>query len=182
MLPGYELSPRLRAICSVSKWATIALGIFFIAILFRGGVLDAVSREAWKLLSPETQAAIQFSDGKRAQIQAFATIGYFAPFLILFGAYRMFSALQAGAVFSLKTVKALRFLGLMVLIEAVFRSVFISLMVLFMTYDAGEGQRTLTISIGSHQLIAILVGIVFLIIGHVFTQAVHISDESRQIV
>ena len=70
----------------------------------------------------------------------------------------------------------------MVLIEAVIRSVFISLMVLFMTYDAGEGQRTLTISIGSHQLIAILVGIVFLIIGHVFTQAVHISDESRQIV
>lgn len=182
MLPGYELSPRLRAVCSFSKWSTIALGVMFLAILLRGDVLSVISGEAWKLLSPETQAAVQLSDGKKFQIQALAAVGYFAPFLILFGAYRMFGALQSGTVFSLPTVKALRFLGLMVLVEAVFRSVFISLMVLIMTYDASEGHRTLSISIGSHQFIALLVGIIFLIIGHVFTQAVHISDESRQIV
>ena len=182
MLPGYELSPRLRLICRVSKWATLALGVLLLALLFTGGVISAITAQAWTQLAPETQAAIQFSDAKKAQVQALAYAGYLAPFLILFGAFRMFSALQTGAVFSLKTVKALRFLGLMVLLEAIFRSLFGSLMILLMTFDASSGHRTLSISIGSQQLIAILVGIIFLIIGHVFTQAVHISDESRQIV
>ena len=182
MLPGYELSPRLRMICGVSKWATVAIGVLMIGILLYGNVLTAISGQAWAMLSSETQAAIQFSDAKKLQVQALASIGFFAPFLILFGAFRIFQALQTGAVFSARTVKALRFLGLMVLIEAIFRSLFGSLMVLLITYDADAGNRTLSISIGTQQFIAILVGIIFLIIGHVFTQAVNISDENRQIV
>lgn len=182
MLPGYELAPRMRLICTASKWATVGIAILLIVILITGDVMDAITGQVWNNLSPETQAAINFSGAKKAQVRVLALAGYFAPFLILFGAFRMFRALETGAVFSARTVKALRFLGLMVLIEALFRSVFGSLMVLLLTYDAGAGQRTLSISVGSNQLIAILVGIIFLIIGHIFTKAVHISDENRQIV
>lgn len=182
MLPGYELTARMRLICTVSKWATVAIGAVLMLILFQTDVVSEITGQAWNSLGPETQAAIQFDEAKRTQVNTFALLGYIAPMLILFGAFRMFAALEAGTVFSIRTVKALRFLGLMVLVEAVFRTLFGSLLILLMTYDAADGQRTLSIGINSNQLFAILVGIIFLIIGHVFTQAVHISDENRQIV
>ena len=182
MLPGYELSARLRLVCRLSKWATLGIGVLLGLILVSSNVISEITGQAWNSLGPDTQAAIQFDDAKRMQVNAFATLGYLAPVLILFAAFRMFQALQTGAVFSARTVKALRFLGLMVLIEALFRTVFGTLLILLMTYDAEGGNRTLSIGFGSGQVISILVGIIFLIIGHVFTQAVHISDESRQIV
>ena len=182
MLPGYELSARMRLICTVSKWATVAIGALLLLILSQTDVVSEITGQAWNSLGPETQAAVQFDEAKRPQVNAFALIGYFAPMLILFGAFRMFRALEAGTVFSIRTVKALRFLGLMVLIEALFRTLFGSLLILLMTHDAEDGQRTLSIALDSNQLIAILVGIIFLVIGHVFTQAVHISDENRQII
>lgn len=182
MLPGFELSARMRMVCAVSKWATVAIGALLLLILVQTDVVSEITGQAWNSLSPQTQAAIQFDETKRAQVNAFALLGYFAPMLILFGAFRMFRALEAGTVFSIRTVKALRFLGLMVLVEALFRTLFGSLLILLMTYDAVDGQRTLSIGLNSNQLLSILVGVIFLVIGHVFTQAVHISDENRQII
>ncbi|MEL6693356.1 MAG: DUF2975 domain-containing protein, partial [Pseudomonadota bacterium] len=176
MLPGFELSARMRLVCSVSKWATVAIGGLLLLILVQTNVVSEITGQAWNSLGPETQAAIQFDEAKRTQVNTFALIGYFAPVLILFGAFRMFRALEAGSVFSVRTVRALRFLGLMVLIEALFRTVFGSLLILLMTFDAANGERTLSIGVNSNQLLSILVGVIFLVIGHVFTQAVHISD------
>ena len=70
----------------------------------------------------------------------------------------------------------------MVLIDAIFQSIFGSIMIILITYDADPGYRTLSISLDTDQLVAILVGVIFLFVGHMFTQAVLISDESRQFI
>ena len=116
MLPGFELSARMRMVCTVSKWASVAIGVMLLLILIQTDVISEITGQAWASLTPQTQAAIQLDEAKRSQVNSFALIGYFAPMLILFGAFRMFRALEAGAVFSIRTVKALRFLGLMVLL------------------------------------------------------------------
>ena len=55
-------------------------------------------------------------------------------------------------------------------------------MIGLMTFNSAEGQRILRLSIGTDQSITLLFGTLFLIIGQIFTEAVQISDENRQIV
>ena len=94
----------------------------------------------------------------------------------------MFAAFQTGDAFSLRTVKSIRLMGVVIVIETLFRILFPSAMIGLMTFDSAEGQRVLKLSMGTDQLITLLFGALFLLIGHIFTQAVHISDENRQIV
>ena len=182
MLPGYQLPNRTRLICRILKWSTVLIAAIFVYFYFATDVTDKTSDYFWNELSDEAQAAVVVSNGKTHAIRALATLGWFMPLALLFGAWRMFAAFQTGDAFSLRTVKSIRLMGVVIVIETLFRIFFPSAMIGLMTFDSPEGQRMLRLSMGIGQLITLLFGALFLLIGHIFTQAVRISDENRQIV
>ena len=75
MLPGYELSARMRLICTVSKWATVGIGALLLLILSQTDVVSEITGQAWNSLGPDTQAAILFDESKRSQVKTFALVG-----------------------------------------------------------------------------------------------------------
>ena len=182
MLPGYQLPNRTRLICRILKWSTVLIAAIFVYFYFAHDMTDKVSDHFWNELSDEAQAAVIVSNGKTHAIRALAALAWFMPLILLFGAWRMFAAFQTGDAFSLRTVKSIRLMGVVIVIETLFRILFPSAMIGLMTFDSAEGQRVLKLSMGTDQLITLLFGALFLLIGHIFTQAVHISDENRQIV
>ena len=182
MLPGYQLPNRTRLICRILKWSTVLIAAIFVYLYFANDTTDTLSDYFWNELSDEAQAAVVVSDGKTHAIRALATLAWFMPLTLLFGAWRMFAAFQTGDAFSLRTVKSIRFMGVVIIMETLFRILFPSAMIGLMTFNSAEGQRILRLSIGTDQSITLLFGTLFLIIGQIFTEAVQISDENRQIV
>ena len=182
MLPGYELPKRTRLICQLLKWSTLFLAAVFVCFYFLDDAVDKISDHFWNELSDEVQAAVVVSTGKTFAIKALATLGWFSPLLLLLGAWRIFAAFETGDVFSLRAVKAIRFMGLMIVVEIMFQIFFSSAMIGLMTFDSVEGKRIMELSITTHQGVTLLLGALFLIIGQIFTEAVQISDENRQIV
>jgi|GEM_PF-450553 len=182
MLDGYRLPQRTRTICRLLKWTTLLVALIFTYFYFAYDGADSISDYHWNELSDEAKAAVKVYAGKTRAIWALATITWFLPLLFLLAAWRVFAAFQTGDVFSLSVVKAIRFLGIVTLFETLFRVFLPSLMTLLITFDSSDGHRLLIFSISTNQLVKFLLGALFLIIGHIFTQAVRISDENRQIV
>lgn len=182
MLPGYELPQRTRLICQILKWSTLFIVALLVYFYFEYGAVDKISGHFWDELSQEAQAAVVVTKSKTIAISVLATLSWFAPLALLLGVWRMLAAFQAGDVFSLRAVRSIRFMGIMVILETTYRVLLPSAMIGLMTFDSLKGHCTFTVSITSNQMIQLLVGALFLLIGYIFTQAVHMSDENRQIV
>ena len=182
MIAGYRLPSNTRRICQMLKWSTLFIAGVLAYLYAAHGGADRISSYYWNELSETEQASVIVSDGKTHAIRALATLGWFTPLIMLLGAWRIFAAFELGDVFSLHAVKSIRFMGAAILVETITRILFPTLMLALMTHDSPNGQGVLSLSIGTHHLIALLLGALFLIIGQIFTQAVRISDENRQIV
>ena len=50
------------------------------------------------------------------------------------------------------------------------------------TYDNPTGHRLFSISLDAYQGLMLLLGGLFLIIGHIYTEAVRMAEENRQYV
>lgn len=182
MLPGYELPRRTRRICTALKWLTILFGTIFTGFLILGDATGSIIDDAWTTLPKEIADAVVHSDGKRRLLTGLAAMFLLTDYLILIGMYRTFSALETGDAFAERSVKSIRFLGLMIVVYCIGSLASTSVMALALTFDSPPGSKLLTVSGSFGQLRTLLTGTILLIIGQIFTQAVRISDENRQIV
>ena len=184
MLPGYELPSRTRLICRLLKWFTVGIAIFSLFMLFQSDAINVRIDRYWDALSEAQQAAIVYTNFKKSALTLIAIFAQTAILLPIFGAYHLFAQLQKGTAFSLRVTKAIRFMGQSLIIWTVMLLWVHPMMIGALTYDLpkGENLRTFSFVFYTRHAQMLTFGALFLIIGQIFTEAVQISDENRQIV
>ncbi|MEM6900217.1 MAG: DUF2975 domain-containing protein [Pseudomonadota bacterium] len=182
MLPAYELPDRTRKWCAILKWISVVLIVLMLADLLFAGVLQRIIQGHYLALSDMARQDVNFSNNKTRLLHALAFTAWSGATLILIAVLRLFSTLTDGEPFSTKVQHAIRFLGAMILLNGIIGVFMKSAFTLALTYDNPPGKGELSIAISSSQISYLLVGGIILILGHIFLQAVRISDENRQIV
>ncbi|MEO9970123.1 MAG: DUF2975 domain-containing protein [Hyphomonadaceae bacterium] len=182
MLPAYELPARTRAVCKYLKWATVLLGVIYLVFFFYEDKAAEQIDVLWEGLEAEHRDVIVFSEAKRALLYGLSTFYWFSVFLVIYAVHRVFSGFQSGAPFAMPTVKPVRQLGIMIITVSVIGLTKDTVMHLALTGDSPPGHRLFVVGASTHHAWGLLMGGLFLIIGHIFVQSVRISDENRQIV
>jgi hypothetical protein len=180
--PQYTLSARTIWLCRILKWLTVVLAVLGAVMFFTQDIPAKTLDFYWNELDPDIRELVSYSDGKKILLKVLATLSYFTPALVLIGAFRVLSVFQSGSVFTLTAVKAIRFFGLAFLIHVAVRIVINPAMFLALTYDNPPGNTVLSISLSTKHIFPLLIGAIFMLIGHVFTEAVRQSDENRQFI
>lgn len=157
MLPGYELSPQEKRIFSALQAALISLGVIILPLAYFGSSLPF---EGSTMLSIDMLVVLRDA---------------FSFWLIIFGALIVIQALRSGQVFSARTARAIRLFGILILVQT-------GLVIVLNSFQLSRFQDTVFANITIAEVTTILVGLTIFAIGHIFTQAVRISDENRQIV
>ncbi|MEM8634162.1 MAG: DUF2975 domain-containing protein [Pseudomonadota bacterium] len=182
MLPAYELPNRTRKWCSTLKWISVGLIVLMVADLIFAGVLGRIIQGHYLALSDIARDDVRFSNDKMRLLRILAFFAWAGATLILFAGFRLFSTLSGGEPFSTRVQRDIRFLGATILLNGIIGLFMRSAFTLALTYDNPPGKGELSIAISSSQISYLLVGGIILILGHIFLQAVRISDENRQIV
>ena len=161
---------------------SLCLSLFYIAIGFSDNLVGKLVDFNYAEIDEKYKVLIKPSSLKTFGIQALACITVSSNLLIYLGMAYVFSKMSKGHVFSLPTVKSIRLLGFMILLYALISILSYPLMVGLWTYDNPKGERLLSVSLNSYQSMLILMGGLFLIIGHIYTEAVRLAEENRQYV
>lgn len=119
--------------------------------------------------------------GKLGAYSAFAL-----PAAILcFGFWRlaaMFQSFARGDVFSDTPISNLRAFALTLLLHSLLQPIAGAVASVFSTFHLGVGNRALTISVGSSDILALGLGALFLVLSWVLLEAVRIAQENREFV
>lgn len=182
MLPGYTLPERTRVFCTGLHWFTLLVAVVFIVMLFTENGAEMIIDQYWNALAPEVRDAVRYTEFKRGLVYGVGALAWLNGLLLFAGIWRVFRALANGAPFALPVVRAIRFLGLLILVHLAISLSITPLMNLAMTFDNENGQRVLAISTNTGHAQLLMLGGLFLVLGQVFTEAVRLSDENRQIV
>lgn len=176
------LSSRLRLVCGVAKWVTIAVAIFTFVMFFTENMMTRIISDHWDRLSDTGKSGAGYSAVQHIILKILATAKFMAPGLIMFATWRVMHIFHTGDPLSLSAVKALRFLGTAIMLYAVFGIVFHSIMTVALTYNNPPGTKEWSIALSNNQIITVLIGAIIWIVGHVYVQAVSAVEENRQFV
>lgn len=184
MLPGYELPTRTRRLCKVLKWFSLAVAVFSLCVTIGYDTAGLIIDKYWDQLSDAQRAAMVYSDFKKRALTATAYFSEAAFFWPIFGAFHLFAKLEKSTALSSSVAKAIQFMGISILIYVIMTLMVHPMMFGIFTHDfpKDKGLRTLSFVFYTKDALILTFGALFLIIGHIFTQAVRISDENRQIV
>lgn len=182
MLPAYQLPDSTRKWCAFFKWMTAILVLLMIADLVFADVLQRIIEGHYLALSDFARGEVQFSDTKNWLLRGLALISWGSAILILLAGFRLFDTLARGEPFSANVQRAIRLLGAMILLNGALGILMRTIFPVALTYDNPPGHGEVSIAISSAQVNHLIIGAIILILGHIFLQAVRISDENRQIV
>lgn len=172
----------LSRTCLAGQIVTVLIALLSLWIFFEQAVVDQTLDMYWNRLTERSQSIVTFNPLKKQLLTALATLSFFAPVLILLGAFRVFSALRTGDPFRPEATISVRFLGLTILAYGLSKIASHSLSVVLMTYDNPPGQKEFSIAFGPDTLITFMIGVIIVITGHVFTYATGLAEENRQFV
>lgn len=96
--------------------------------------------------------------------------------------YRLFSAYQRGDIFSRQNAGHLFAVAVSLLALTVAKPVASTLLSVALSWRNPEGQRMLSISLGSHDLELLLVALVFLTISLVMREAHRLDEENKSFI
>jgi hypothetical protein len=178
----YLLPNGLRYWCRVLQWSALAIAIAVIVLSAWLGAAGKYVAAQLASLSGPAQAAVVFTPLKTWITQGLGWMAALASLLIPLGAALVFRAFASGRVFEAPAVRAVSTFGWMIVAFALIQTLSPSLAHLALTYDNPPGLRVLTFSLSSTHVITLLVGLVILVIGQVYTRAADIADDHRQIV
>lgn len=181
-MSDYELPKTLRYTCLGFQALTVLIVIASLVFFFTHNAIDKTLDIYWERVSAEAREVVTYTESKKWILQTLATISYFAPVLILIGAFRVLGTLRTGTPFRVHAAKTIRFLGMTIIAYALSRIFMFSASVYAMTYDNPPGQKELSIAVDTNTLSILLIGTIIFIIGHVHIYAVKIADENRQFV
>ncbi|MEM1086719.1 MAG: DUF2975 domain-containing protein [Pseudomonadota bacterium] len=182
MNPTYRVSSILKGLCLGFQILSVGIALFSLWAFFGLNMTDQMMDVYWARLSEDARAAVTYSPTKKVILQSLAAVSFFAPVLILIGAFRVFAALKGGDPFRPQSVRSVRFLGASIVAYAISRIVIYPVSVIAMTYDNPKGLKELSIAIDTNTLVVLMIGVILVIVGHVFTHAATLADENRQFV
>ncbi|MEM9055228.1 MAG: DUF2975 domain-containing protein [Pseudomonadota bacterium] len=182
MTIGYRLPKAWQKACRVFQLLCAFVALFAIWAYFTMGVVDVTVDAYWQELSPEVQSAVSYSPLKKGLLWTISTIAYFAPVLIVYATFSVFSKLASGEVFIPPVTRRIRFLGLTIILYALSRILMNTLMILALTYDNPPSMKVLSFMVNGQQITMLMVGVIILLIGQVFTKAVSMAEEHKQFV
>ncbi len=181
-MSDYELPKTLRYTCFGFQALTVLIVITSLVFFFAYNAIDQTLDIYWNRVTENARASITYSETKKWLLKLLATISYFAPVLILFGAFRVLGTLRTGTPFRMQAAKTIRFLGITIIVYALSRIFMFTASVYAMTYDNPPGQKELSVAVDTNTLSILLIGAIIFIIGHVHIYAVKIAHENRQFV
>lgn len=129
--------------------------------------------------APPVETVTGLTPPKRIAL-ALLTAGLFAPALIALWITRgLFARYGRGDVFSYHNATAIRRIGGLLLVGTGLAIAGRTAAVLILTHDNPPGQRSLAISLASHDLLFALLGGLLLVIGWVMAEATRQAEENR---
>ena len=182
MTSSQALSKPLRYLCIFGQCVAVLLILISIWLFFDQNVIDRSLDAYWARLSDSSREVMVYSDLKKTLLVAIATIAFFAPHLVLVGAFRVFDAFRKGSPFRQETVRSVRFLGTTILAYALSKIVSYTIIVLILTYDNPPGTKELSISFDGHTLVSLMIGLIIIVVGHILVEATKIAEENRQFI
>ena len=182
MTDPYLLSRRIRRVCLILMWLSISLCLAYLAMAVSQDMIQIAKDAGLDAIDEEHRTFIKPSPTKTMFLTTIATIQAGNNLLIFGAMVFVFYKMSKGQVFALDTVKSIRVLGFMILLNAIIKIASYPLMVRTWTYDNPDGHRLFYISLSTHEMMLLLLGGLFLVIGHIYTQAVRIAEDNRQYV
>lgn len=182
MTAPYTLSKRLKLMCKVLMWLSLVLSLAYIGIGYANDVQGILIEACYQHIDLQHRELIQTSALKTFAINTLAFITVSSNLLIYIAMMNVFYRMSTGHVFSLPAVKSIRVLGFMILFYALISVSSFPLMVAVWTYDNPEGHQLFSGSLSTFQGMMLLMGGLFLMIGHIYTEASRIAEENRQYV
>lgn len=165
----------LRRVCRVLSFVAI-LGLLLLGMIL-----------LYFVVTPDSLDPAQFSHGPVSGLKHALLLLVLCTMLVpgaigLLSAHRILSNYANGDVLTFENAKSIRTIGIAVICSAAFAIIGRSLSVLILTYDNPPGQRSLSISLSSHDYFYVLLGGLFFVIGWVMAEASRQADENRQFV
>lgn len=178
----YSLPPRLSLICKVLTGFSLALALAYIAIGLYDGLISKFMDATYQKIDAEHQAVITLSPFKAVALNTVATIIVSGNLFIFLAMANVFREMSKGFVFALPTAKSIRILGFAILLFSVLNILSHPIMLALWTYDSPVGHRLLSLSLSTQQGMMVLMGGLFMVIGHIYVEAIRMADENRQYV
>ena len=182
MEPVYQLPSQLKYLCLTFQGVAVLVAILALWLFFYQGAIDTSINQYWERISPQAQANVTIHDFKRLLLSAIATVAYFAPILILTGAFLTLGAFRTHDPLSLKSAKSVRFLGITIILYALSKIATFSLVVIALTYDNPPGTKEFAIAVDTHTLVTLMIGVIIVVIGHMLTEATRVAEENKQFI
>lgn len=170
----------------MSAWLSHAARIVAVIFVVANAVLWLVPEFANDAARAQSGlgAAMTIALTTQARLLALLASTLHLGFLVfaLWTVARLFRAFSSGAIFVPETGTLLRRIGVYLLLFAALAPVFRTLIGVIVTLANAPGQRALSISFGSQELVIGLIAALLVMLGHIMAEAAHIADDHRQIV
>lgn len=178
----YSLPPRLSLICKVLTGLSLALALAYIAIGLYDGLISKFMDTMYQTIDAKHQAVITISSIKTSALTIISAVIVSGNLFIFLAMANVFRQMSKGYVFALPTAKSIRILGFTVLLFSVLDILSRPIMLVLWTYDSPAGHGLLSLSLSTHQGMMVLMGGLFMVIGHIYVEAIRMADENRQYV
>lgn len=179
---NFRLPPRTRLVCRAMQVLSVLFAMGLFAAAFVAAPVKEITEGFWQALQPDVREAVHYSSAKKALVTAIAGLLYFNMLLVMLGAFRVFGAFATRPAFSPGPVKAVRFLGWMVMLSALISLAGPTMMIAAMTFDNPDGLRSVSLSISSLNIYLLLIGVVIMLTGQVLTEAARVAEENGQFI
>lgn len=171
-----RLARRMRALCALALTGWLGLLLWLAAMLiWNPSAFDDLAVADL----PRGMAIPAFGWETRLALFATAMVITGASALVLWQGVRLFHSLSKGQLFGEVTARHLRLMGFAFLISAGTTMLGKTVTILLITLGNPPGQRQLTISIGSAEILAVIVAGLLLAMGHILLHGARIEAENR---
>lgn len=132
---------------------------------------------------PEILISMDYISG--AQLLLAAVVSLTASTLFVYALWqlrKLFGLFIQGVVFSEESTRALNLLGIALLASVILKPITTAVLSIVLTWGNPPGQRSVTVSLGSNELMLLLFATTFLVITWAFREGQRLSQESAEFV
>ncbi len=181
-----SVNGRILLLSSVARWfAIISLVMIFLAALYLVYVMFFDFAELNNALE-QPELPDGFVGGLPASVKILLLLLLFLeslPSIIgFYTANKLFSAFKEGEIFTVDTANRVSLIGWVVFVLPVVSLVISILVPLFLGIFKTAGFVSISIDFNEGDMMAMVFGLLFVILGRVMMEAVKISDENQQFV
>ena len=178
----YMLPLRLRVTCKILTGFSLCLAIVYIIFVISTGGFGEFIDMKFEEIDEVNKKFVTPSSLKTFGLNITAFLVCSGNVLIFLAMTNVFFQMSKGHVFSLPTVTSIRMLGFAIVIDTVINFLSHPIMLALWTYDNPPGHRILSVSVNTHQGMMLLMGGLFMVIGHIYIECIRMAEENRQYV